>query len=47
MDWLAAMRRDADLPVPEPVPALDGRPLTQASMLGVPGERNCSLLRWF
>jgi Ser/Thr protein kinase RdoA (MazF antagonist) len=44
--WLAAMRRDADLPVPEPVPALDGKLLTQASIPGGAGERNCSLLRW-
>jgi Ser/Thr protein kinase RdoA (MazF antagonist) len=44
--WLAAMRREAGLPVPEPVPALDGRLLTQVSVPGIPGERNCSLLRW-
>ena len=44
--WLAAMRREADLPVPEPIPTLDGRLLTQVSIPGFPGERNCSLLRW-
>ena len=44
--WLAALRQDADLPVPEPVPTLDGRLLTQVSIPGIPGERNCSLLRW-
>jgi hypothetical protein len=44
--WLAAMRREAGLPVPEPVPALDGRLLTQVSVPGIPGGRNCSLLRW-
>lgn len=44
--WLAAMRREANLPVPQPVPTLDGRLLTQISVPGVPGERNCSLLRW-
>jgi len=44
--WLAAMRRDANLPVPEPVPTLDGKLLTQVSIAGIPGERNCSLLRW-
>jgi Ser/Thr protein kinase RdoA (MazF antagonist) len=44
--WLAAMRRDAGLPVPEPVPTLDGQLLTRVSVPGVPGERNCSLLRW-
>lgn len=44
--WLAAMRREADLPVPEPVPTLDGRLLARVSIPGIPGERNCSLLRW-
>jgi len=44
--WLAAMCRDANLPVPEPVPALDGRLLTQASTQGIPEQLNCSLLRW-
>jgi Ser/Thr protein kinase RdoA (MazF antagonist) len=44
--WLAAMRREEDLPVPEPVSALDGRLLIQVSIPGIPRERNCSLLRW-
>lgn len=44
--WLAAMRRDAGLPVAEPVPAPDGRLLLPVSVPGVPGARNCSLLRW-
>ena len=44
--WLAAMCRDAHLPVPEPVPTLDGRLLMRVSIPGVPEERNCSLLRW-
>jgi len=44
--WLAAMCRDANLPVPEPVPSLDGNLLTQVSIPGIPGQRNCSLLRW-
>ncbi len=44
--WLAAMRRDADLPVPEPIPALDGRLLLPVSVPGIPQARNCSLLRW-
>ena len=44
--WLAAMRREADLPVPEPFPTPDGRLLVQASIAGIPQERNCSLLRW-
>lgn len=44
--WLAAMRREANLPVPEPVPAPDGRLLILAATPGVPGPRHCSLLRW-
>jgi hypothetical protein len=44
--WLAAMRQDAGLPVPEPVPTLDGRLLLPISLPGIPGIRNCSLLRW-
>ena len=44
--WLAAMRREADLPVPEPIPCLDGRLLTQISIPGTSIVRNCSLLRW-
>ena len=44
--WLAAMRRDADLPVQEPIPALDGRLLVSIAIPEVPQSRNCSLLRW-
>lgn len=44
--WLAAMRREADLPVPEPIPTKDGRLLLSISVPGIPGVRNCSLLRW-
>jgi Ser/Thr protein kinase RdoA (MazF antagonist) len=44
--WLAAMRREANLPVPEPVATLDGQLLIPVSIPGVPGRRNCSLLRW-
>lgn len=44
--WLAAMRREADLPVQEPIAALDGRLLLPVSDPGVSGTRNCSLLRW-
>lgn len=46
LSWLTGMCRDADLPVPEPVPTLDGKLLTQVSISGIPEERNCSLLRW-
>jgi Ser/Thr protein kinase RdoA (MazF antagonist) len=44
--WLTAMRREADLPVPEPITTLDGRWLPPVGDSAVPGTRNCSLLRW-
>jgi len=44
--WLAALRQDVGLPVPEPRPSLDGRLRVQASMPGIPGPRNVSLLAW-
>ena len=40
------MRQEADLPVPEPIPCLDGSLLTQASIPGTNDTRYCSLLRW-
>lgn len=47
LTWLAAMRREAQLPVPEPLATPDGRcwvlPIT---VPGVEGTRRCSLLRW-
>ncbi len=44
--WLAALRAEAGLAVPEPVPTLQGELLAQASAPGVPEQRICSLLRW-
>ncbi len=44
--WLTAMRREADLPVPEPIAALDGRWLLPVNEPAIPGRSNCSLLRW-
>lgn len=44
--WLEAMRREAGLPVHEPVRTRDGRLLVEVSVPGVPGPRTCSLLRW-
>jgi len=46
LTWLAAMRREANLPVPEPIAAAEGRWLLSISAPGVPGTRHCSLLRW-
>jgi len=46
LEWLRAMRRDADLPVPEPVEDVDGRLLKSVEIPEIPGPRQCSLLRW-
>jgi Ser/Thr protein kinase RdoA (MazF antagonist) len=46
MEWLKAIRKDAGLPVPEPVPALDGSLLVQRSIPGQIDRRDCTLLRW-
>jgi len=46
LTWLAAMRREANLPVPEPIAALDGQWIIPINAPGVQGTRNCSLLRW-
>jgi Ser/Thr protein kinase RdoA (MazF antagonist) len=44
--WLEAMRREAGLPVPEPVRRLDGRLLGEVSVPGIPQPRNVALMRW-
>lgn len=44
--WLAALRRDSGLPVPEPVPTSRGEQLTEIRVPGVPQPRVCTLLRW-
>jgi Ser/Thr protein kinase RdoA (MazF antagonist) len=44
--WLAAMRREAGLPVPEPIARVDGGLLTQIAIPGIPETHCCSLLRW-
>lgn len=46
MEWLAAIRRDTDLQVPEPVPTLDGSLFTVARSEGVPEPRTCVIFRW-
>jgi len=46
LTWLSALRYGAGLPVPEPVPTLDGRLLTTIKTPGVPNERVVSLMRW-
>jgi Ser/Thr protein kinase RdoA (MazF antagonist) len=46
MAWLAALRRDTALGVPEPVPARDGSLVVVAAIEGVPEPRFCALFRW-
>jgi Ser/Thr protein kinase RdoA (MazF antagonist) len=46
MAWLAALRRDTRLDVPEPVPTRDGDLQTIATAEGVPEPRSCVLYRW-
>jgi Ser/Thr protein kinase RdoA (MazF antagonist) len=44
--WLAALRADTDLAVPEPIRTHAGELTTTASTPSVHGSRVCSLLRW-
>ncbi|MGD9099113.1 MAG: phosphotransferase, partial [Anaerolineae bacterium] len=46
LTWLAALSQEAGLPVPEPVPTLDGELLTTITTPGVPQGRIVSLMRW-
>lgn len=46
MAWLAALRRDTDLVVPEPAPNRGGSLLTFVTVAGRPEARICVLLRW-
>lgn len=46
MQWLAALRRDTGLGVPEPVHTKNGDLLTVATADGVPEPRVCVLFRW-
>jgi Ser/Thr protein kinase RdoA (MazF antagonist) len=44
--WLLALRHEAGLVVPEPVPTREGALVTSASTAGVPEARQCVLFRW-
>jgi Ser/Thr protein kinase RdoA (MazF antagonist) len=46
MTWLAALSREAGLPVPQPVPTLEGELLTKITTPAVPEGRIVSLMRW-
>lgn len=44
--WLAALRCESRLPVPEPMFTRDGSPVCEVSIAGIPDARCCVLLRW-
>lgn len=44
--WLAALRRETDLVVPEPLPAREGPLVTTIAAPGVPEPRHSVLFRW-
>lgn len=46
LQWLSALRRDADMPVPEPMPTSEGELSTEVAIPGSQQKRKCSLLRW-
>jgi Ser/Thr protein kinase RdoA (MazF antagonist) len=46
LTWLAALSQNAGLPVPEPIPTLDGRLLTEIATPEVPQGKLVSLMRW-
>jgi Ser/Thr protein kinase RdoA (MazF antagonist) len=46
MMWLAALRRETELVVPEPIPTRDGNLLTVTGVTEIPEPRICALFRW-
>jgi Ser/Thr protein kinase RdoA (MazF antagonist) len=46
MTWLAALSGEGGLPVPAPVPALDGKLVLSIATPGIPDGRIVSLMRW-
>lgn len=46
MLWLSDLRNDTRLPVPEPVPTLDGSLVGRVKVESVPTSRTFALLRW-
>lgn len=46
LEWIRSLRKDCNLPVPEPVHTKEGDLLIEVSHPGVPESRYCSLLRW-
>jgi Ser/Thr protein kinase RdoA (MazF antagonist) len=46
LEWLSALRSEAGLAVPEPVPTLTGELSAEVTIPDGPGRRTCSLFRW-
>ena len=46
LQWLQALRRDLNFPVPEPVANKQGQIVTVKSGFDIPGQRVCSITRW-
>ena len=46
LQWLQALRRDLNFPVPEPVANQQGQLVTVAEGFEIPGKRVCSITRW-
>jgi Ser/Thr protein kinase RdoA (MazF antagonist) len=46
LTWLAALNMEAGLPVPAPIPTLDGRLFANISTQGIPKGRVVSVMRW-
>ncbi|MBI9046079.1 MAG: phosphotransferase [Anaerolineaceae bacterium] len=46
MTWLAALHRDSDLLVPEPLQARNGELVTTIKMQGIPQSRHCAVFSW-
>jgi len=46
LTWLAALSREAGLPVPQPVPTLAGKLVTRVALPGMSRGRLVSLMRW-
>jgi Ser/Thr protein kinase RdoA (MazF antagonist) len=45
-EWLVALRRDTDLPVPELRTTTDGSLMVELGAAEVPGQRRCALFGW-
>jgi len=46
MDWLAALSRDTELSVPQPLPTRDGRLVVEVACNGIPERRMCVIFTW-